>query len=189
MGKIYILGGLLRTCIVFDPMTSSFEEIEMMMEVRDDAACAVFGGRIFISGGVKYNKQRVLYNPQSLKTVEAYDHCLNKWSQIPDMIQGRHNHSLISIENRLYVVGGSSNQCEVFNGFSQTFTSIKSTSSIYNMYYFSSNYRYIYAATGDKIEHYRGSLLTAAVYDAEKEKWSEINYIDLGTETSRLFFC
>ena len=64
------------------------------------AACAVFGRMIVVSGG---------HDSRVSKTVEIYDHKKNKWSYMPDMNKRRYDHASISVQNKLCMVGGSSN--------------------------------------------------------------------------------
>ena len=169
MGKIYIFGGdtgamvnhTARTCIAFDPKTNKWEKIARLLEARHRSACAVFGGRIILSGGSDYRG--------SSTSVEVYDHCAKKWSHMPDMLEGRSHHASISIKNKLFMVGGTSKNCEVFDSFSQKFASIKPILPIYRY----EHVRTQYAVIGSKIKIFNNDSLDAIVFDTEKEEWLE----------------
>ena len=80
--------------------------------VRDCAICTVFEGRIVVTGGVN--------NLLQLKSVEAYDYYENKWTYLPDMIERRRFHASVSMDNKLFVIGGYyTESSEVFNSFFQ----------------------------------------------------------------------
>ena len=74
------------SCLQFDTKQNTWKEVARMNHIRLNAACTVFEGRIVVSGGLKRNVGE-------LKTVEVYDHSSDKWSDMPQMINGRHNHS------------------------------------------------------------------------------------------------
>ena len=57
----------------------NWKPISHMNVVRQNAACAVFGGKIVVSGGTRwYNRVSV-----TLNTVEVYDRCTDEWSKMP----------------------------------------------------------------------------------------------------------
>ena len=59
-----------------------------MIQARDNAACAVFEGKIVVSGG--YDN-----NDNDLNTVETYDVIGNEWSPMADMISVRFLKALV----------------------------------------------------------------------------------------------
>ena len=61
------------------------------------SACTVFEGKIVATGGSNYNG--------SLRSVEAYDHHENKWTNLTDMLRERSNHSVGCFGNKMYVMG------------------------------------------------------------------------------------
>ena len=74
-----------------------------------------------MSGG--WNSRRYY----SMNSVEAYDYYENKWTYLPDMNEKRCDHTSVSMGNKMFVIGGyNTSNCEVFDGFSRRFTSIKS---------------------------------------------------------------
>ena len=82
-------------------------------------ACTLFEGKIVVSGGMS--------DFEDIKSVEAYDYYENKWTYLPDMIEGRCVHASVSMGNKMFVIGGSdTSSYEVFDSYSRKFTSIKS---------------------------------------------------------------
>ena len=55
---------------------------------RDSASSTVFEGKIVVSVG---------YDRGKLKSVEAYGHHENKWTSLPDMIDERYDHGVVSM--------------------------------------------------------------------------------------------
>ena len=85
-----------------------------MNEERLDPACAVYEGKIVVSGGM------------FLKSVESYDYHENNWTHLPDMIEKRTCHASVSMGSKLFVIGGSNmSSCEILDSFSRKFTYIK----------------------------------------------------------------
>ena len=190
MGHIYILGAntnswggrskKFKSCIVFSPKTEKFKLIAAMSAQREENfACAVFGGKIVISGGT--------LNNQALNSVEVYDHCAEKWSKMADMLEGRYDHASVSIRNKLYMIGGITKKCEVFDSFSQKFAYIKPILSTYEYLRFKTQF----VTTGSKIKIFNKYLLSGAVYDVEHGKWLEMEEQDFefSIYPELLFFC
>ena len=69
-----------------------------MNNARSNAACTIFEGKLVVSGGCNNNNDRVL------KSVEAYDHHENKWSNSPDMVDGRALHGSVTMGNKFLVL-------------------------------------------------------------------------------------
>ena len=69
----------------------------------------------FVTGG--YN------NNGSLRSVEAYDHHVNKWKYLSDMIENMYDHSLVSMGNNMFLIGKrDSVYYESYDSFSRKFT-------------------------------------------------------------------
>ena len=73
--SVYVFGGCLKgnvnSCIKLNTTTCTWIEIAEMHETKQVASCAVFGGRVVVSGG---------YNDQMLRSVHAYDHLIRSQS-------------------------------------------------------------------------------------------------------------
>ena len=105
--------------VVWNTLQEIVNGAENLCNPRANAACAVFEGKILVSGGyISWN---------DLKLVEAYDHHENKWTCLPDMINERSHHGSVSMGNKMFVIGGvhCNNTCEVFDSISRKFTAIK----------------------------------------------------------------
>ena len=175
MGKIYIFGE--KHYAVYDTKRNALETSGTVKEVRRNAACAVFGGKIIVSGGMDLEIQE-------LKRVEAFDHCANEWSQMPDVLGVRYNHASISIRNKLYMVGGSSEQCEVFDSLNRNFVYIKSPAFNYK------GLKTPNVAIGNKIGFYNEDSFDAVVFDFETGEWSEEKDLELSYEPfERFLYC
>ena len=61
---------------------------------------AALDNRIYVTGG--YGED---YQPMS--SVNCYDPDTNTWSQLANMNNARWNHSLVSLQGRLYAIGGN----------------------------------------------------------------------------------
>ena len=177
MGKIYILGGTVSRknkasdCICFDPRTNKFKQIKCLKENRRQSACAVFEGRIVVSGGqdsTKYSKN----------TVEVYDHINNRWCKMPEMLYWRHSHTSLTVGNKLFMLGGGSLRCEMFDSLSNSFVYIQDVFPLpkwNGMYRNHSVSVCKFVIWGSGIVVINNHTLDAAIYDVEKEEWSEVD--------------
>ena len=62
---------------------------------------------------------------KKISSVEAYDFHDNKWSYLLSMLSPRVDHSTVSITNKMFMIGGSSDYSEVFDSVTRKFTYIK----------------------------------------------------------------
>ena len=178
MGNIYVVGGCWeRSCLLFDVETKKFKEIATTRERRVSAAVAVFGGRIICSGGFG--------GFPDVRTVEVYDPCANQWLEMPDMLEGRSDHASVSIGNKLYVVGGTTTECEVFDSLSQKFAYIKPILPIFE--FRASPTQYL--TDGNKIKIYTQCAYEVVAFDIETEVWSEDNRLELTVRPWEYFIC
>ena len=102
-----------------------------MIEGRSNAACTVFEGKIVVSGGrrgIRCNIPMMRPMNPGMKSVETYDHHENKWLSFPSMLEYRKDHNAVSINNKMFMIGGfrQTNSCEVFDGVTRKFTFIRS---------------------------------------------------------------
>ena len=119
--SIYVFGGYLRgnvhTCVKLNTATCTWKKIAELHEAKRYASCAVFEGRIVVTGGLSH---------QVLRSVHAYDYVDDSWSVMPNMIKGRCHHKSVAVKNKLYVIGGClTPNCEVFDSTSNTFVLLK----------------------------------------------------------------
>ena len=137
MQNIYVMGGnktvsrpygyiysSCNACMCYNVRTKTWTYIASMSESRHNASCAIFEGKIVVSGGRSFE----LFGRSSfLRSVEMYCSFGNKWTKFPDMLGGRVDHGSVSMGNKLFVVGGLNlTCCEVFDRSNNAFTYVES---------------------------------------------------------------
>ena len=125
MGRLYILGGFLQTrwddfptrnCWAFDQTGSEIDGVSSMLRSRHFHSCVVFDGKIVVTGGLNGSE----------RSVESYDHHLNEWTFMPDLLEEKFDHGSVAMGDKFYVIGGTRTQgSEVFDKVSNKFTRIK----------------------------------------------------------------
>ena len=121
MNKIYVFGDLFCCNWVYDPTENSWKRIKNCNKMRYSASCTVFQGQCAVIGGTS-NDNLIM------KSVETYDHYLDKWSFLANMQQKRYDAGVVTKGNRFYVIGGFRNHtCEVYDSISKKFTFIANT--------------------------------------------------------------
>lgn len=143
-------------------MDKKWKEVSKMREIRCDAASAVFQGRIVVTGGYDSNTEK--------KTGEAYDCVADEWSNFPNMTVVRYAHSLLSVNNKLYAIGGQMKILlnEVFDPVCGKFVALKS-------YDWKQKHTFIPRAVafGRKILVFRLNLKQVVSYDVDDNEWSQ----------------
>ena len=152
--------GVSSSCLQFFRNPTKWKKVSSMIGERKDAACAVFQGNIVISGGI--NKRS-----HNLNTVESYDVFADKWSFMPNTIKSKSEHSLVVVKNKLFVIGRSYDNCEVFDKFCKEFVALKSPFYIDFHEAISIRNKIII------IQHFSSYI---ACYDAETDKWSKKSF-------------
>ena len=103
-----------------------------MIEIRLNGSCAVFEGKLVVTGGRIKKLNNTLLS--SSKSVEAYCFHENKWTRLPDMLNERSFHGTVSIVNKLFVIGGdNSTTCEVLDSKTNKFVYVKDVQHIENI--------------------------------------------------------
>ena len=191
MDNIFIIGGfnrryrkgysmLYNSCLQFDATAKEYDsqwvQKGRMNQDRKNAACVVFQEKVIVTGGVGYDEvdedaEDYDYfdyadHLTALNTAESYDVAANVWTQMPNMIEKREGHSLVVVENKLYVIGGiDSFTSEVFDNDSKIFVSLKSPFPIEMNKSLS---------VGSKIFIFNiFEYSPVVIYDVNKDEWSE----------------
>ena len=169
MDQVYIIGHFLDCSLKFDTEKNKWKVISRMNERRTDQACAVYGGRIVVSGG--WNVE----NRNGLNSVVAYDHFSNSWSSMPNMIERRRGHGSVAMRNKLFIVGNSSlngslTRCEVFDSASDRFVLLKQYPTVLT---FDLNVLANTFSIENKIVTVGHNSSTVLCYDVENDEWSE----------------
>ena len=85
------------------------------------------------------------------------------------------------------MIGGNSKRCEVIDMSSRQFVYIKPVSPIYK---FKDFLRTQYFTMGNKIKIFNGKSFEAAVFDVEREQWSEEKHLELEIDPfERMLLC
>ena len=163
MDNIFIIGGIKtwnsKSNLQFNTKQNDWKEVAEMKEARSSAACTVYEGNVIVAGGWdnEINKMR---------SVESYDALSDKWSSMPNMVKGKWGHSLVVVNNKLYVVGLGKQTCEVYNSYCKKFVAIKSPQV--------DHLRLNHAISiGNKIFAFQNVTSSILCYDVDKDEWSE----------------
>ena len=78
---------------------------------------AALDNKIYVTGGHHPNCPS-----PTMSSVDCYDPDTNTWSQVANMNIARQNHSLVSLQGKLYAIGGNSGEniiirCKSFNEY------------------------------------------------------------------------
>ena len=173
MDKIYLFGGdrvWSDSALEFDPNCTSkhkWQEVARMNHRRSYAACAVFEGKIVVSGGwgTGYNRWN-----NNLNTVESYDVIGNKWSPMANIINRGAIHNLVVVKNKLFVLGSTTYACEVYDSACRHFVALNSNLLIeFDRYYHHKNV----IKVGCNIYVFSNNLSpTVPCYDVKRNKWT-----------------
>ena len=194
LDKIYVIGGYVVMdgsvdyCFEFNTKDRTWKEKRSMSECRNYPACAVFQEQIVVSGGLQqadldeYDVTGDNFHhgegSKTLKTVEAYDPVRDSWSQFPDMINTRCRHQSVAVNNKLFVIGGGTEKCEVYDSACGKFVAIKPVSKLMTSMVIEPNVTVINdpaaaLTVGNKIFVYGSISHNAFCYDVEKKIWCE----------------
>ena len=165
--KIYVLGGEFtrlktNTDRCFDTKNYTWKQISKMRYKKYSAACSVYQGKVVVSGGSNNNDGH-------LSIVEAYDDTLDKWVEMPSMINARHDHSQLTVKNKLFVIGRIKESCEVFDSFNKKFVLINNP--IRSLFRVLKSFEAV--SIGNKIAVYDFNVQRFSLYNIEKDEWSE----------------
>ena len=121
LSDVYVIGGGERAasdeCLAFDTERSQFRKAATMRRKRENAACALFRGKIVVCGGHDATNQR-------LRCVESFNGG-SEWTFMPSMIRERCYHSVAATSSKLFVVGGFEPSCEVYDASGGRFVEVK----------------------------------------------------------------
>ncbi|XP_055586892.1 kelch-like protein 25 [Uranotaenia lowii] len=87
------------TCEQYDPVADKWNYIESLPEYRTQHAGAAFGATLYITGGLD------LYGGV-LSSLWSYYSFNEKWEKLPNMLSPRADHTMFTINRKLYICGG-----------------------------------------------------------------------------------
>ena len=169
--SIFFIGGFNRSlvssrfCFEYSVINKRWRAVAKMKLARENAACAVYEGKVVVSGGINNQTDRFGTN-----AVEAFDHVANEWTLMPGMIEGRSQHDLIAVSNKLFAVGGNRNTCEVYDSFCEKFVFLKQIPSKFNV---GLNISCKAVAIGRNLMIFKGCSSRVIVYNLDKDEWVE----------------
>ncbi|XP_047344829.1 uncharacterized protein LOC124947140 [Vespa velutina] len=108
-GKMYAIGGqdrngiALRSAEAFDPLESTWREIQPMCTARVGAAGIKYRDFIWVAGGMTKSKKELFS-----KDVECYDPIKNSWLKMEPLNSPRCFATLYVVSDCLYAIGGAS---------------------------------------------------------------------------------
>ena len=106
----------------YDIKSNKWTYIDSMIESSYHASCAIFNGKIVVTGGCLDEKAFALKSNSS----ESYCFHENKWTYFRDTLVKRSGHATLTISNKLFVIGGHyKNDCEVFESITNKFVFIE----------------------------------------------------------------
>ena len=157
----------INSCVKFNTTDCTWEEVAEMREAKDDASCAVFEGKLVVSGGFSdWDVEDV----EGIKTVEAYDHVANAWTYMPDLVQGRYKHRSCAVKNKLYIISGSAHSLEVYSSYCDKFELLKPPKNSLNCICGIADGAVL---VGNRIVLLFGGSKKCLLYNVETANWSE----------------
>lgn len=114
-GRLHLIGGWnynnsasdsLSSHDIYDPVAGTWSAAAPLATARNAAAAAVLDGRIVVIGGrapgIRANDQ------SSLASCEVYDPVADRWSAGPALPQARAGLAAVTLDGRVYALGGES---------------------------------------------------------------------------------
>ena len=107
-----------KTCPI-GPHQGNWSLREPLPEQTSEFGAASVNGFIFTAGG---------YQPQNNRSLLMYDIKNNRWTRGPDLPKGTHHPAVVSVNNKLYVIGGhmAENAVQIYDPVSKKWTQGKS---------------------------------------------------------------
>ena len=161
MGGKISANNSINTCLKFDPKRKNWKQVSGMNEARDSSASVVFESNIVICGGLGVNHNQ-------LRSVEYLDVFANKWTQMPDMINGKFNHKIVSVTNKLFVFDyWNTTRYEIFDSRSNKFVTFREPSS-----FLPPLTRFIDVfSVGSKLVFFNNKKKSVFTYDMVENEW------------------
>ena len=164
--SIYFMGGnnpvnnVTESCLKFDTKRKIWIDVSSMNEARCYSASVVFQSNIVISGGIR--------NRYDLRSVETYDVFADKWTIMPNMINGKKNHKLVAVKNKLFVIDHFIDRCEVFDNHTNKFVIFKEPSLFFPPL---TGFINVFSI-GCKLVFFNNGKKSVFTYDMLKNEWS-----------------
>ena len=106
-GRSGAISGFRPATLVFNPTAMSYSMKAPITTPRGGVASAVLNGRLFVFGG---EGNAAPASSGVFPTVEAYDPRTNAWEALPPLTVPRHGYGAATLDGRIYLAGGATNQ-------------------------------------------------------------------------------
>lgn len=103
-GVNFQMNNITSQAYLYTISNNSYEKLESMIHYRFNFAISVFDDKVYVTGGRKYGANDVAI----INFCEYYDLKTKKWNIMPPMNVKRCSHQSLIYNNKLYVVGGLS---------------------------------------------------------------------------------
>ena len=100
-------GGWLSSVEVYNPAADKWKKAADIPTKRQFHATAVVGGKIYAFGGETQIERRGRKVAKTVKAIEVYDPAADKWEKIGDSVQARTRMSTVTLNGKVYVIGGT----------------------------------------------------------------------------------
>jgi N-acetylneuraminic acid mutarotase len=109
-GKLFVLGGYnngtLSRVECLNMETEQWSEMPSMIVPRGEHGASVLGGKIYVAGGRTPDHDVWIDECLVLALVESFDPATNQWTAVTPMNTHRRDHGLVSVQGKLFAVGG-----------------------------------------------------------------------------------
>jgi N-acetylneuraminic acid mutarotase len=193
-GKIYAIGGVetvyvsnpVSTVEVYDPITDTWTPKANMPTARGEFACVAVNGKIYAIGGVSRPQQRGniinLRADELVSAVEVYDPATDTWTKKADMPNPRVGLRGVSVNGKIYVMGGvvNGNTAENVLNLLEEYDPVTDTwtqktdmpTARWNLAAVTVNGK-IYAIGGSDLPAWDRELATMEIYDPVSDTWTK----------------
>jgi len=103
VGGRQVGGGNVAGHEVYDPSEDRWRKAAPMPKAQGGLAAATLGGKLYAFGGEYFTANGGGVHPQSW----VYDPNKDSWASLPDMPTPRHGLGAVTLENKIYVIGGA----------------------------------------------------------------------------------
>ena len=172
MDKILVLGGchkyqkVTEKCLELDTKTKRWREITGTEVRRCCAACAVFEGRVVVSGG-KGGSLALL------DSVESYDVVADQWLPMANMLEWKFFHGMVATRSKLIVTAQPWFTYEVYDSTSKKFTLLNSPQTLP----FSS---IVATCIGTEVMMLKNAFASFECYDVAEDEWRSDSCENIG---------
>lgn len=113
---VLVCGGTTSNCVIFRSKSGTVQAVASMQQVRRYHSAVSVSNVVYVFGGTEIAAKR---------SAESFD--MTAWSALPEMITGRSSFNACVKDHLVYLCGGHTRLCEVFDVHSQIYTALPQT--------------------------------------------------------------